>query len=75
MEFLQSCEPGLAKDVVAVKNDIACLSDIFAKFNALNLSLQGNEVNLIQVKLALYGLKNKLVFRDVPQGKLLGLAE
>ena len=61
MEFLQSCDPGLAKEVIAVKNDIAYSSDIFAKFNELNLSLQGNEVNLIKVKSALSGFKNKLV--------------
>ena len=61
MKFLQSCNPGFAKEVVAVKNDIAWayLSDIFAKSNALNLSLHGNEVNLIQVKSALSGFKNK----------------
>ena len=61
MEFLQSCDPGLAKELIAVKNDIANLSDIFVKFNELNLSLQGNEVNLIKVKSALSGFKNKLV--------------
>ena len=61
MEFLQSCDPGLAKEVIAVKNNIAYLSDIFAEFNELNLSLQGNEVNLIKVKSALSGFKNKLV--------------
>ena len=42
-------------------NDIAYLSDIFAKLNALNLSFQGNEVNLIQIKSALSGFTNKLV--------------
>ena len=61
VEFLQSCDPGLAKEVIAVKNDIAYLSDIFDKFNELNLSLQGNEVNLIKVRSALSGFKNKLV--------------
>ena len=61
VEFLPSCDPGLAKEIIAVKNDIAYLSDIFAKFSELNLSLQGNEVNLIKVKSALSGFKNKLV--------------
>ena len=60
VEFLQSCDPGLAKEVIAVKKDIAYLSDIFAKFNEFNLSLQGNEVNLIKVKSALSEFKNKL---------------
>ena len=31
VEFLQNCDSGLAKEIVAVKSDIACLSDIFAK--------------------------------------------
>ena len=61
VEFLQSCGPGFAKEVIAVKNDIVYLSDIFAKFNELNLSFQGNKVNLIKVKSALSGFKNKLV--------------
>ena len=60
MEFLRSCDPGLAKAVIAVKKDIAYLSDIVAKFNKVNLFLQGNEVNLIKVKSALFGFKNKL---------------
>ena len=61
VEFLRSCDSGLAKEVIAVKNDIAYLSDIFAKFNELSLSLQGNKVNLINVKSAPSGFKNKLV--------------
>jgi len=44
-----------------VRNDTSYLSDIFAKFNVLNLALQGNEVNLIKVKSAMPGFKNKLV--------------
>ena len=64
MEFLQSCDLGLAKEFVAVKNDIVYLSDIFSKFNAWNVSLRGNEVNLIQVKIDLSGFKNKLVLHQ-----------
>jgi len=61
LEFLQSCDPDFAQGVMLVRNDTAYLSDIFAKFNALNLALQGNEVNLFKVKSAMSGLKNKLV--------------
>ena len=57
VEFQQSCDPGLAKVAIAVKNDIAYLSDIFSKLN--ELCLQGNEVNLIKVKSALSGFKKK----------------
>ena len=35
------------------KNDIAYLSDIFTKFNEVNLQLQGNDVKLIKVKSAI----------------------
>ena len=40
IEFLQSCNLGLTKNVIFVKNDIAYFSEIFAKFNELNLCLQ-----------------------------------
>ena len=53
VEFLRSCDPGLNQEVMLTRNDSACLSDIFAKYNELNLSLQGNEINLIKVKSAL----------------------
>ena len=33
VEFLQKCNPGIAKEVIGVRNDIAYLSGIFAKFN------------------------------------------
>jgi len=61
LEFLQSCDPDFTQEVMLARNDTACLSDIFAKLNALNLALQGNEVNLIKVKSAMSGFKNKLV--------------
>ena len=60
VEFLQSCDPGLAREVMLVRNDSKYLSDIFAKLNKLNLSLQGNETNLIKVKSALSGFNDKL---------------
>ena len=50
VEFLQGCDPGLAQEVMLSRNDSAYLSDIFAEFNEVNLSLQINEVNLIQGK-------------------------
>ena len=60
-EYLQSCDLGIAKEVIVVRNDIAYLSNIFARFIKLNLSLQGSKVNLIEVKSALSGFNNKLV--------------
>ena len=50
LEVLQSCDPGLAQEVILIRNDSAYLSDIFAKFDELNLSLERNEINLIKVQ-------------------------
>ena len=61
VEFLQSCDPGLSKEFIVVRNDVANFLDIFARFNKLNLSLLSNQVNLIKVKSALPGFNNKLV--------------
>ena len=66
MEFLQSCDPRLAKEVVAVKNDIAYLSavsGILAKFKALNLSLHGTgqRGQFNPGKVGTIWVKNKLV--------------
>ena len=60
VEFLQSYDPGFALEVMLIKNTSAYLSDIFVKFNELNLSLQRYEINLIKVKSALSGFNNKL---------------
>ena len=60
VEFLQSCDLGLVQEVMLIRNDSAYLSDIFAKFYELNLSLQGNGINLIKVKSAMSGFNNKL---------------
>ena len=60
MEFLQSCHAGLAQIVMLIRNDSAYISDVFAKFNGLNLFFQGNKINLINVKSVLSGFNNKL---------------
>ena len=60
VEFLQSCDAGLAQEVMLIRNGSAYLFGIFTKFNKLNLSLQGNEINLIKIKSALSGFNNKL---------------
>ena len=51
-QFFQGSNSGLCDDLQNIKNDIAYLSDIFTKFNEINLQLQRNDVNLIsyQVK-------------------------
>ena len=37
VEFLQNCDPGLAQEVMLIRNDSAYLSNIFSKFNELNI--------------------------------------
>ena len=44
-----------------MRNDIIYLSDIFARFNELNLSFESNKVNLMTMKFALSGFNSKLV--------------
>ena len=53
VEFFQDSNHGLCDDLKHIKDDIAYLSDIFNKLNEVNLQLQGNDVNLIQVKSAI----------------------
>ena len=43
-----------------IKHDIAYLSDVFTKFNEVNLQLQENYVNLIKVKSAISTFLSKL---------------
>ena len=43
-----------------IKHDIAYLSDVFTKFNEVNLQLQGNYVKLIKVKSAISTFLSKL---------------
>ena len=53
VEFFQDSNHGLCDDLKNIKDDIAYLSDIFNKLNEVNLQLQGNDVNLINVKSAI----------------------
>ena len=46
VEFFQDSNHGLCDDLKNIKDDIAYLSDIFNKFNEVNLQLQGNDSTL-----------------------------
>ena len=46
VEFLEKANPQLIKDVQKAKFDVAYLSDVYDKFNAMNLQLQGSVVTL-----------------------------
>ena len=50
MEFFQALDDSVSLVLISIKADIAYLSDIFIKFNEINLQLQGNLVNLTKVK-------------------------
>ena len=50
VEFLQNKDDDLRENLLRYKHDIAYLTDLFSKFNEVNLQLQGDEVNLIKAK-------------------------
>jgi hypothetical protein len=50
LEFLESHDENLKENLVNRKTDIAYLTDLFAKFNGVNLQLQGDNLNLIKTK-------------------------
>ncbi|KAL0830409.1 hypothetical protein ABMA28_002588 [Loxostege sticticalis] len=50
LEFLESRDPDLKDKLIKFKADIAYLTDLFKKFNDINLQLQGDSLNLIKTK-------------------------
>lgn len=50
LEFLESKDNDLLLNLINSKNDIAYMTDLFAKFNETNLKLQGDQLNLIKTK-------------------------
>lgn len=50
LEFLDAKDPILKENLIKWKPDIAYLTDLFAKFNEVNLQLQGDSLNLIKTK-------------------------
>ena len=72
VEIFQDSNHGLCDDLKNIKDDIAYLSDIFNKFNEVNLQLQGNDVNLIKVKSAIstFLSKCKLFQRNLARHEL-----
>ncbi|CAG9789136.1 unnamed protein product [Diatraea saccharalis] len=46
LEFLESKDPDLKENLIKWKADIAYLTDLFKKFNEINLQLQGDSLNL-----------------------------
>ena len=61
VEFFQGLDyGGVSLKLISIKADIVYLSDIFMKFNEVNLQLQGNLVNLIKVKSTVLAFISKL---------------
>lgn len=50
LEFLESKDNDLRLNLINSKNDIAYMTDLFAKFNETNLKLQSDQLNLIKTK-------------------------
>lgn len=50
LEFLDNKDPTLKDNLIQRKQDIAYLTDLFSKFNEVNLQLQGDNLNLIKTK-------------------------
>ena len=50
LEFLDAKDPILKENLIKWKPDIAYLTDLFTKFNEVNLQLQGDSLNLIKTK-------------------------
>ena len=59
-EFLQDSNSVLCDELKDIKHDIAYLSDIFTKFNEINLHLPGKDVDLIKVRSAISSFQSKL---------------
>ena len=60
MEFFQALDDSAGLESISIKADTAYLSDIFMKFDEVNLQLQGNLVNLIKVKSTVLAFVSKL---------------
>lgn len=62
LEFLESKDPDLKENLINLKADIAYLTDLFQKFNDINLQLQGDSLNLIKTKSVISAFLGKLKF-------------
>ena len=69
VEFLEKANPQLIKDVQKAKFDVAYLSDIYDKFNAMNLQLQGSVVTLIKCKTVICSFIGKLTLFKLNIGR------
>ena len=71
LDFFQESNPELYDKLKSSKTDIAYLTEMFSKFNEVNLQLRGNETSLIKAKSALSAFLSKLQLysRNVGRGE------
>lgn len=62
LEFVGSKDPDLKENLIKKRADIAYLTDLFKKFNDINLQLQGDALNLIKTKSVISAFLGKLKF-------------
>ena len=58
--FFQESNPEFYDKLKSSKTDTAYLTEIFSKFNEVNLQLQGDETSIIKAKSALSAFLSKL---------------
>ncbi|XP_025031038.1 LOW QUALITY PROTEIN: protein ZBED8-like, partial [Python bivittatus] len=59
-EFLEEKDVALRDRLLQFNTDVAYMADLFAKFNGINLQLQGEELNLISTKSVISAFLKKL---------------
>ena len=64
-KVLQESNPELYDKLKSSKTDIAYLSEMFSKFNEVNLQLQGDETSLIKAKYVLSAFLSQLYSRNL----------
>ncbi|CAH2009715.1 unnamed protein product [Acanthoscelides obtectus] len=70
-EFVDTKDEILKENLMKRKSDIAYLTDLFTKFNMVNLQLQGNSLNLIKTKsiLSAFLVRVKLMKQNIGRGE------
>ncbi|CAH1973659.1 unnamed protein product [Acanthoscelides obtectus] len=71
LEFLDTKDEILKENLMKRKTDIAYLTDLFTKFNMVNLQLQGDSLNLIKTKsiLSAFLARVKLMKQNIGRGE------
>lgn len=72
LEFLEEKDPLLREKLLNAACDIAYMTDLFNKFNEVNLKLQGDDLNLITTKSVMCAFSAKLLLwkRNLGRGEL-----